>query len=588
MRNLELKRFLVRFGTVMAVLALAMSANAASLRRGSTGGGAVVTGGLPGQALWTYYETTEAFTLCTSNSADPDGCNVGGTGDNIIRLVNPNGSANPFLAGGIEQPVCAMIYVFDDDEEMGECCGCLVTSSGLLTLSVEHNLTSNWGLSGGPEGAEHQNGVIAVIAAAPNGPGGTCNPSNVPGYTVTTANNLLGSNTHNQVVQKGATYAEYGIFGLTETGLFDNGGGDPTNLVYLQTQCGAITGNGSGGALCNCVVPPFVPSRTPTPTPTATATGTATATPTETATATPTETATATATETATATATETATATATETATETPTATSTPTATETPTPTPTPVPTSTTSFLTSGTSFDVPANWNNSNNTIQCIGGGGGGVTRAGAGGGGGGAYCKSIDITLTPSTSVQIQIGTGGAAQTAGTASWFNGTSSTSASCGAAGGGGGSFVGMGASTGGAGGTTANSIGGTTFAGGNGGSTNSTANASTGGGGAGGPNGAGNSPGLNSTTTAQPGASGDAGFGGAGGATGGGVGAAGGNGTEFQLSPAFGSGGGGGAGTGAANGGVGGNYGAGGGGAGHGGGSGAPGVCIVTYTPLP
>jgi hypothetical protein len=241
-------------GALLVAVALSATANAGTLRRGSTGGGAVVTGALPGQVLWTYYETTEAFTLCTSTSADPDGCNVGGNGDNIIRLINPNGSANPFLAGGIEQPVCAMIYVFDDDEEMGECCGCLVTSSGLLTISVEHHLTSNWGISGGPEGGDHQNGAIAIVAAAPNGLGGTCNPSNVPGYTVTTANNLLGSITHNQRVQSGATSDPSSITGITEIGLFDDAGGDPTNLVYLQTQCGAITGNGSGGALCTCPI----------------------------------------------------------------------------------------------------------------------------------------------------------------------------------------------------------------------------------------------------------------------------------------------------------------------------------------------
>ena len=26
----------------------------------------------------------------------------------------------------------------------------------------------------------------------------------------------------------------------------------PTNLNYLQAQCGALVGNGTGGGLCNC------------------------------------------------------------------------------------------------------------------------------------------------------------------------------------------------------------------------------------------------------------------------------------------------------------------------------------------------
>ena len=34
--------------------------------------------------------------------------------------------------------------------------------------------------------------------------------------------------------------------------LSDDAGGDPTNLIYLQEQCGAIVGNGTGGGICNC------------------------------------------------------------------------------------------------------------------------------------------------------------------------------------------------------------------------------------------------------------------------------------------------------------------------------------------------
>src|ERR1019366_3259417 len=124
---------------------------------------------VPGQVLYTYYETTEPFTVCGTSTADSDGCNVGGNGDNIIRLINPNGSANPGI-GGLQQQVCAMIYVFDDDEEMGECCGCPLTSAQLATFSVQDNLTSNWGLRGGIEGGDHANGAIAIVAAAQNVP----------------------------------------------------------------------------------------------------------------------------------------------------------------------------------------------------------------------------------------------------------------------------------------------------------------------------------------------------------------------------------------------------------------------------------
>src|SRR3990167_3333847 len=57
--------------------------------------------------------------------------------------------------------------------------------------------------------------------------------------------------------------------------------------------------------------------------------------------------------------------------------------------------------FLTtpgSGT-WDVPSDWNSSENTIEVIGGGGGGATSVT--GGGGGAYALKNNVSLTPSTS-------------------------------------------------------------------------------------------------------------------------------------------------------------------------------------------
>jgi hypothetical protein len=273
-RNHTIKGLALAAGAFLIAVALSASANASTLRRGSTGGGAAVTGALPGEVLWTYYETTEVFTACGTTTSDSDGCNVGGNGDNIIRLINPNGAGNSNLAGAKGQTVCAMIYVFDDDEEMGECCGCPLSSTRLATFSVEFNLTSDWSNSGGPEGGDHANGSIAIVASAPNtvgfqfgssiinpgggGPAGQClgfaccDPTNVPGYSVTTASNLLGSVTHNQQVQEGATSSTSSTSGLTEIGLFDDAGGDPTNLVYLQSQCGALVGNGTGGGVCNC------------------------------------------------------------------------------------------------------------------------------------------------------------------------------------------------------------------------------------------------------------------------------------------------------------------------------------------------
>jgi len=275
MRNRTLKSLALAAAIFLVAVALSLPAHAGSLRQGSTGSSGAVTGSLPGEVLWTYYQTlTQSippFDLCPPNTLGGNVCNTFSEGDNIIRLINPNGAANGNLAGAKTQTVCAMIYVFDDDEEMGECCGCPLSSAQLANFSVEKNLTSNWGLQGGPEGGingfggQNAFGSIAIVAAAPNAPAclhqsgacnGGCDPTNVPGYSVTTASNLLGSITHNQIVVTRilTTTSAEAILGLTETALSDDAGGDPTNLTYLQEQCGALVGNGTGGGICNCPI----------------------------------------------------------------------------------------------------------------------------------------------------------------------------------------------------------------------------------------------------------------------------------------------------------------------------------------------
>lgn len=62
--------------------------------------------------------------------------------------------------------------------------------------------------------------------------------------------------------------------------------------------------------------------------------------------------------------------------------------------------------YLTSGSSWSVPADWNNANNTIDAIGGGGG---MSGADGGGGGAFARKANITLTPGSAVSYSVGLG-----------------------------------------------------------------------------------------------------------------------------------------------------------------------------------
>jgi hypothetical protein len=222
---------------------------------------ALATAGEPGQVLWTFFDvlTTPVSPLFSSDTAISQVFFDGSNGDNILQLINPNGAANTNLADAKSQTVCAMIYVFDAQQEMGECCGCPLSPARLATFSVDHNLIANWSI-GGPFGVT--TGALGVVAATPNAPltclgqsgacHGGCDPSNNPGYSVTAANNLLGSMTHNQFQAESVGTSVRETADITESGLFDDSAGDPNNLAYLQEQCGALVGNSTGGGICSC------------------------------------------------------------------------------------------------------------------------------------------------------------------------------------------------------------------------------------------------------------------------------------------------------------------------------------------------
>lgn len=250
--------------------------------------------------------------------------------------------------------------------------------------------------------------------------------------------------------------------------------------------------------------------------------------------------------------------------------------------------------YLTTGTVFHVPSDFNSNENSIYAIGGGGGGGVNTGTStaGGGGAAFAFAKNVFLSPGAQSKYVVGQGGFATTnqtgfAGTDTYFNGSTFLTSSVGAKAGG---SLSGGNSISSAGGLAASCIGGvgggipnpgTPFAynGGAGGGGTLTSGA---GGGAGGPNGAGLGGGNSGTTST--GGAGDNGSGGAGG----GAGSPGSGGNEFGNS--FGAGGGGGAGTGSTVGGNAGLYGGGGGTGGStsaNGGVGGNGIIVVIYQQL-
>ncbi len=252
--------------------------------------------------------------------------------------------------------------------------------------------------------------------------------------------------------------------------------------------------------------------------------------------------------------------------------------------------------ILTSGTTWEVPVDWNSSDNSIFVIGGGGGGANGANGdgsnggnsgGGGGGGAISILTNHSLTPSDTIDISIGSGGGIGSAGGDTWFESMGTLLAKGGSGGSG---------TTGGGGGASGSGVGDTLYSGGAGGNGQSTGgndggSGGGGGGGAGGASGdgvigtAGSVGGASNGSNGGTGGAGNNGSGGAGGSAGTGsvdeggqatAGDPGGDGSEWTSVGSGGGGGGGGGGGrdagGGGAGGIGGEYGGGGGGGGGGG----------------
>jgi hypothetical protein len=150
--------------------------------------------------------------------------NAGTAPDATVRIDNPG------LTYG---NLCAMIYVFDNDQQLTECCGCVETHNGLRTISVRRNLTSN------PlTGVISNNGVIKIVSAAVNN--SPCDPT----ANVTPKANLRAWVTH---IQNAVGTA----WPITETESSDSTLG-ATELANLQAQCNFVNILGSGHGICSC------------------------------------------------------------------------------------------------------------------------------------------------------------------------------------------------------------------------------------------------------------------------------------------------------------------------------------------------
>jgi len=150
--------------------------------------------------------------------------NASGFGDSNLRLSN---------TGATGANLCAEIYVFDQSQQLSECCGCLVSPDGLLTLSVNSDLTAN------PlTGVKSTTGVIEIVSA--DVPANiSCDPS-----AVTANGELLAWSTNAQAKSGSAVAFTEQSFQLSPLGDAD--------LAALQSQCSMVATLGSGHGVCGC------------------------------------------------------------------------------------------------------------------------------------------------------------------------------------------------------------------------------------------------------------------------------------------------------------------------------------------------
>jgi hypothetical protein len=145
-----------------------------------------------------------------------------------LRLDNPGslGGVNALDHTGVSD-VWALIYVFDADQQLVECCGCRLTPDGLRVLDVNKDLTSNpnnglFSLSG--------TGVIKVASSTHSN----------PGAPIVFSGTILGWGTHEN--HNGC------ITETTSQRVWVSQG----EANRLATVCNIIQSNSSGAGTCSC------------------------------------------------------------------------------------------------------------------------------------------------------------------------------------------------------------------------------------------------------------------------------------------------------------------------------------------------
>jgi hypothetical protein len=156
--------------------------------------------------------------------------NIGGAPHGTLQLVNDGNVSDIGPAGDL----CASIYVFDNNENMEECCSCRITPNGFLQLTVDASLTSNPANS-----LILHRGVIKVVSSAPSL--GGCDPT-----TANVHRGIRGWLTHIEKLIPGPPAFEQSTEDLKDSTLGVSEAGD------LAEDCSVILSTGGGKGVCSC------------------------------------------------------------------------------------------------------------------------------------------------------------------------------------------------------------------------------------------------------------------------------------------------------------------------------------------------
>jgi hypothetical protein len=171
--------------------------------------------------------------------------NTSGAPDGTLRVINDGSQATSAPEGVENGTLWAAIYVFDDSQELRSCCACKITSDGLLSESVNKELTANEFTGRG----EMTRGVLKVISSWSWDPTAPSPYTGLRGFmthiqATSTTFPAPGAGNPVNVVEKGPWF-------VTETALADSNLSG-TEVWNLGTLCSYGLTIGSGYGLCPC------------------------------------------------------------------------------------------------------------------------------------------------------------------------------------------------------------------------------------------------------------------------------------------------------------------------------------------------